>query len=60
MTLTSHRAHATAVAVARLDPSDDPYAVVCRLDDGSFTLVMLDVPSDYVAPPDGLPCFSGT
>ena len=59
MTLTSHRAYAIAAAVARLDPSDDPYAVVCRLDDGSFTLVTLDVPGDFVPPPDGLLCFSG-
>ncbi len=59
LTLTSHHAYATAVAAARLDPEDNPYAVVCRLENGWWALEMWKAIFPFDPPVDGRACFSG-
>lgn len=56
LTLTSARAEARASAVERLDPHDNPYAVVCLSERGTWTLMLIKAIGPWTPPPDGLPC----
>ncbi len=56
LTLTSARAEARASAVQRLDPHDNPYAVVCVSERGQWYVAMIKAIGEWTPPPDGLPC----